>query len=76
MSDTEFKGYSLYKGKDEVSTLYVTRFPDRKLPSLAIGQGNAIVVLAVFSNDKAAQDFMQWMDCITLKEHPMKEGAQ
>lgn len=73
MTDTEFKGYSLYKGNDEVSTLYVTQFPDRKLPSLAIQQGNAIVVLAVFSSDKAAQEFIQWMDCITLKEHPARK---
>jgi hypothetical protein len=73
VSDTEFKGYSLYKGSDEVSTLYVTRFRDRKLPSLAIQRGNAIVVLATFGNDESAQEFMHWMDCITLKEHPARK---
>jgi hypothetical protein len=67
-ADAEYKGYTLVKAGEKVSTLYVTQFPDRKLPSLAIEQGNAIVILAIFSSDKAAQTFMQWMDCITRKE--------
>jgi hypothetical protein len=67
-ADTQFKGYTLIKAGEKVSTIYVTLFPDRKLPSLAIEKGSAIVVLATFGSTESAQEFMQWMDCITSKE--------
>jgi hypothetical protein len=68
--NVEYKGYTLVKAGETISTLYVTLFPDRKLPSLAIGKGSELRVLGHFSRAETAQEFMQWMDCITHKETP------